>query len=129
MSKKLYMFYVGWEPSANWSDKQMSAALNIASEVIDIKYPKVDEGADIEQVYENVDKMIENIKEKYDFNKDNSCFYIAGWDSTVNYAIVERLKQRSIKCYSATFEVGKYYDSRHNRNNVFEFVRFRSYTL
>lgn len=108
-------------PSSGWSQEQLNAAREYG-EIVDIFFPVIEPFFTKAEVDELADITVEEIK-----NLDNNPVVHVMGEMTFTYAIVERLKARSISCVASTTERNTIMTPDGKKISEFKFVQFREY--
>lgn len=112
-------------PSAEWKQEQLAAAEPFGK-IVDISFPAVSPEATTEEIHQLADKLVEDVlKTAKDANVIT--VHVTG-EHTLTYALVTRLKAKSIKCVASTTPRGNpemLPDG--TKTSKFGFVQFREY--
>ena len=119
-------------PSNSWSKKQRDEAMKIGKgEIIDFPPGNVDPYATTEQVYaiaRNLERKIYDELSKY---KDTTLAVHVATELTLTVALVNILKQYSVRSYVATtirdVVVTTNVDGSTNKQAIFKFIAWREY--
>ncbi|MGV8152076.1 MAG: hypothetical protein ACP5OG_03270 [Candidatus Nanoarchaeia archaeon] len=111
-------------PSIKWNEKQRSAALSLAYEIIDLKFPDVDPSKDEQYINELSDKVSHEI---IGLGKDLAIM-VQG-ESNLCFSLITKLKSLSpdYDCYAATTKRNTIVEADGTKKVNFEFERFRKY--
>ena len=111
-------------PSVKWSAEQRAEAEKYGP-VMDLPFPEVPAGADIETVKEMADELVDQILQM------NPAAVMCQGEFTLTFAIVRRLMKRDILCLSACAErdIAETVmpDGTTSKQSFFRFTRFRPY--
>lgn len=113
-------------PSTQWPDKQKTAAHTLG-QIIDMKFPIVDEFADEDTIIQTVNEQIELIKKETNNNDPSfTTIHIMG-EMTFTYAMVNALTELGYTCVASTTKriVEDLPDG--TKKTTFAFARFREY--
>lgn len=113
-------------PSSQWPNKQKTAA-HTFGQIIDMKFPIVDEFADEDTIIQTVNEQIELIKKETNNNDPSfTTIHIMG-EMTFTYAMVNALTKLGYTCVASTTKriVEDLPDG--TKKATFAFARFREY--
>jgi len=108
-------------PSKNWGEKQLSEALKMGEDIIDIQFPNVPPHVNEFKVKEMGDNLVKDLLSNFDFRY----ILVQGEMSLATY-IAFRLYQAGKIPVVATTE-RKVVEDGEKKISIFEFVRFRPY--
>lgn len=110
--------------SANWSQKQMEAAIHQFGQVVDFPFPQIDPEFDINEIANLAETIFNQIFEKYE--DLNFKIHLMGELSLV-YQLLLLFKKRNIDCYVSTTHRAVEELEDGSKKVRFNFVKFRSY--
>lgn len=113
-------------PSANWSAEQTEAAIRQFGEIVDLPFPDVAPDGDEDYITTLATEYCSKVLEYA--QTQPFTVHLMG-EMTLTFALLQRLQAHSIPCVASTTRriITEYSDGR--KESVFQFVRFRKYTL
>jgi hypothetical protein len=115
-------------PSSKWSKKQLHAAQEEFTKVLDIPFPEVDPFADHKEIKILARMYAEKCMrylEAPPFIDQKNALHIMG-EMTFCFALISIFKSRSIRCVAST-TIRNVSENKLAKTSKFEFVRFRDY--
>jgi CRISPR-associated protein Csx16 len=110
-------------PSGEWDAAQRAAALALAPEIRDWRFPEVPPEAGRDEIAALADRLAEQIASQL----PSASHAMVQGEFTLAHALVRRLQQRGISCLAATTRREVLEDCGAVKTTRFEFVRFREY--
>lgn len=110
-------------PSERWGDAQRQAALALAPEICDLPFPPVPPEAGASQIAELAERIAQQLVQKH----PGVTHAMVQGEFTLVHAVVRKLQQRGIVCFSATTRRDVTEHDGDTKTTRFEFVRFREY--
>ena len=117
------MINISNHPSMCWTEKQISAAKELADEIIDISFPQVPPEMDEDWLYYTANKMERDIVMYGD--NDSVVVHIMG-EMGLTYRVCARLQARGYTVYHSTTTRVAVEDGE-KKTSIFSFCRFRMY--
>jgi CRISPR-associated protein Csx16 len=109
--------------SSDWSEAQRHAALRLASEIKDLRFPSVSPEAGIAEIAALADRVVARLATEL----PGATHAMVQGEFTLAYTLVHQLQKRGIVCLAATTTREVLEDSGGVKTSRFEFVRFREY--
>jgi CRISPR-associated protein Csx16 len=110
-------------PNSDWSETQRQAALRLAPEIKDLRFPSVPPEAGIVEIAALADRVVARLATEL----PGATHAMVQGEFTLAYALVRELQKRGIVCLAATTGREVLEDSGGVKTSRFEFVRFREY--
>jgi hypothetical protein len=110
-------------PNGDWSESQRQAALSLAPEIKDLRFPAVPPEAGIAEIETLADGVVARLAKEL----PGATHAMVQGEFTLAYALVRELQKRGIVCLAATTGREVLEDSEGVKTSRFEFVRFREY--
>jgi CRISPR-associated protein Csx16 len=110
-------------PSADWSEAQRQAALQLAPEIRDLPFPEVPPEAGIADIAALADRVVDRLKREF----PGATHAMVQGEFTLAHVLVRRLQQIGIVCLAATTRRDVVEQSPDTKTTRFSFVRFREY--
>ena len=110
-------------PSGDWSEAQRQAALRLAPEIKDLRFPSVPPEAGIGEIAALADRVVTRLATEL----PGATHAMVQGEFTLAHALVRRFRQRGIVCLAATTGGMCEEASGGVKTTRFEFVRFREY--
>jgi CRISPR-associated protein Csx16 len=109
--------------SADWSEAQRSAALQLAPEIVDWQFPAVPPEAGTDEIATLADRIVSQLTEEL----PGVTHAMVQGEFTLAHMLVRRLQERRVVCLAATTRREVLEDAGPVKTTRFEFVRFREY--
>lgn len=109
--------------STDWSETQRQAALKLAPEIKDLRFPSVPPEAGIAEIAALADRVVARLATEL----PGATHAMVQGEFTLVHALIRELQKRGIVCLAATAGREVLEDSGGVKTSRFEFVRFREY--
>jgi putative CRISPR-associated protein (TIGR02619 family) len=110
-------------PAATWDAAQRAAALKLAPEIRDWRFPEVPPEAGVAEIAARADEIVEQLTREY----LGVTHAMVQGEFTLAHMLVRRLQERGVVCLAATTRREVLDDGGGVKTTRFEFVRFREY--
>ena len=110
--------------SACWSDEQREAALKLAPEIVDLRFPAVPPEADARDINALADEVVARLTTK----APGATHAMVQGEFTLAHALVRKLQQIGVVCVAAMTRREVVEQTGGTKTTRFDFVRFRAYS-
>jgi CRISPR-associated protein Csx16 len=111
-------------PNGDWREAQRHAALSLAPEIKDLRFPSVPPEAGLAEIGALADGVIARLKTEL----PGATHAMVQGEFTLTHALVRKLQQIGIVCFAATTRREVVEQSGGTKTTRFDFVRFREYS-
>jgi hypothetical protein len=111
-------------PNGDWSETQREAALKLAPEIKDLRFPSVPPEAGIAEIAALADRVVARLATEL----PGTTHAMVQGEFTLSQALVRKLQQIGIVCLAATTRREVVEQSGGTKTTRFDFVRFREYS-
>jgi CRISPR-associated protein Csx16 len=111
-------------PNSDWSEEQREAALRLAPEIKDLRFPAVPPEVGIAEIAAIADRVVARLATEL----PGATHAMVQGEFTLVHALVRKLQQMGIVCLAATTSRQVVEQSGGTKTTRFDFVRFREYS-
>ncbi len=120
------LYNISNHPCADWDTAQMTAALELAGEIIDVEFPSVSPCAASIEIKELAQSYASKLA--VDMVPGVDVAHVMG-EMTFCYALVRALQQLGVRCFASTTTRQVSYNALGQKVSQFHFVMFREYPV